>query len=155
MQWCRRWTATNADEELARRQSRTQMLGPCRGGQREIMHSIASTLIKLHRLPAHDRIFPKLLSATYRSVHENPPLCVPGLISAYISPRSLRRASESFLDVPGDKVCGIKRYGLRAFKYMAHSQWNTLPGSIRDTDSLHSFRSALNTHFFLCSSYAP
>ena len=83
---------------------------------------ITPTLKELHWLPVHNRILNKLLSVTYHSVHENLPLCLPELIPPYTSSRSLRSASESFLAVPGPKDCKTKRYGQRAFRYIAPSQ---------------------------------
>ena len=60
-------------------------------------------LSELHWLPVRDRILHKLLSVTYRFVHENLPLYLSELISPYTPSRSLRSASESFLAVPGPK----------------------------------------------------
>ena len=50
---------------------------------------ITPTLRELHWLPLHDRILHKLLSVTYRSVHENLPLYFSELISPYTPFRSL------------------------------------------------------------------
>ena len=50
------------------------------------------------------------------------------------------------MTVPGPKDCKAKRYGQQAIKYITPSQWNALPRSIRETDSIHSFWSTLKTH---------
>ena len=70
---------------------------------------IAPTLRELHWLSVHDLSSPQ--AATCRSVHENLPLYLSELIPPYTPSRSLRSASESFLDVPGPKDCESKRCG--------------------------------------------
>ena len=97
---------------------------------------ITPTLRQLHWLPVRDRILHKLLSVTYRSVHENLPFYLSELIPPYTPSRSLRSASKSFPSVPGPKDCRTKQCGQRAFRYIAPSKWNELPGSIRETDNL-------------------
>ena len=62
--------------------------------------------------------------------------------------RLLRSASRSLLDVPGPRDSKKKRYGQRAFRFVAPSLWNVLPESIKEKDSIQSFRPSLKTHFF-------
>ena len=64
---------------------------------------------ELHWLPVHDRILHQMLSITCRSIHENPPLCLPELIPRYTPSCSLRSSSESLLNVPGPKDHKTKR----------------------------------------------
>ena len=90
----------------------------------------------------------KFSLATYRSVHDNTPLYLSDLLQKHNPSRLLRSASRSLLDVPGTKDSKIKRYGLRAFRYVAPSLWNVLPESIKEKDSIQSFRSSVKTHFF-------
>ena len=59
----------------------------------------------------------------------------------------LRSASRFLLDVPGPRDSKTKRYGQRAFRYVAPSLWNVLPESFKE-DSIQSFRPSLKTHFF-------
>ena len=77
--------------------------------QRKRAH-ITPTLRQLHWLPVHGRILHKLLSVTYRSVHENRPLSInlSELIPPYTPSRSLRWVSESLLGVLGPKDCKAK-----------------------------------------------
>ena len=41
------------------------------------------------------------------------------------------------LNVPGPRDSKTKRYGQRAFRYVAPSLWNVLPESIKEKDSIH------------------
>ena len=109
---------------------------------------ITPTLEQLHWLPVHDRIHHKVLSATYLSVHGNAPLYPSELLHFYTPSRPLRSASRSLLDVPRPRDSKTKRYGQRAFRYVAASVWNALPGGIRKSDSFQSFKASLKTHFF-------
>ena len=90
----------------------------------------------------------KILSATYRSVHDNTPLYLSDLLQKHNSSRLLRSASRSLLDVPQPRDSKTKRYGQRAFRYVTPSLWNVLPDSIKEKDSIQSFRPLLKTHFF-------
>ena len=109
---------------------------------------ITPILRQLHWLPIQKRIRHKILSATYRSVHDNTPLYLSDLLQKHNPSRLLRSASRSLLDVPGPRDSKTKRYGLRAFRYVAPSLWNVLPENIKEKDSIQSFRPSLKTHFF-------
>ena len=85
---------------------------------------------------------------SYRSVHDNTPLYLSDLLQKHNPSRLLRSASRSLLDVPGPRDSKTKRYGQRAFRYVAPSLWNVLPESIKEKDSIQSFRPSLKTHFF-------
>ena len=109
---------------------------------------ISPILKDLHWLPIEDRIQHKILSTTYRAVIDKVPQYLSELVPLYTPTRSLRSATKLLLDVPGPKEAKLKRYGQRAFKYVAPTLWNNLPGSIREKDSLQAFKSALKTHLF-------
>ena len=109
---------------------------------------ITPILRQLHWLPIQKWIRHKILSATYRSVHDNTPLYFSDLLQKHNPSRLLRSASRSLLDVPGPRDSKTKRYGQRAFRYVAPSLWNVLPESIKEKDSIQSFRPSLKTHFF-------
>ena len=87
-------------------------------------------------------------SATYRSVHDNTPLYLSDLLQKRNPSRLLSSASRSLLDVPGPRDSKTKLYGQRAFRHVAPSLWNVLPESIKEKDSIQSFRPSLKTHFF-------
>ena len=63
------------------------------------------------------------------------------LLQKHNPSRLLRSAS-------GSRNSKTKRYGQRAFRYVAPSLWNGLPESIKENDSIQSFRPSLKTHFF-------
>ena len=109
---------------------------------------ITPILRQLHWLTIQKRIRHKILSATYRSVHDNTPLYLSDLLQKHNPSRLLRSASRSLLDVPGPRDSKTKRYGQRAFRYVAPSLWNVLPESIKEKDSIQSFRPSLKTNFF-------
>ena len=109
---------------------------------------ITPILRQLHWLPIQKRIRHKILSATYRSVHDNTLLYLSDLLQKHNPSRLLRSASRSLLDVPGSRDSKTKRYGQRAFRYVAPSLWNVLPENIKEKDSIQSFRPSLKTHFF-------
>jgi len=59
----------------------------------------------------------------------------------------LRSASSSDYTVPRTRT----RFGDRAFSVAGPVVWNSLPATVREADSLHSFRRKLKTHLFtLC-----
>ena len=95
---------------------------------------ITPILRQLHWLPIQKRICHKILSATYLSVRDNTPLYLSDL-KKHNPSRLLRSASRSLLDVPGPRDSKTKRYGQRAFRYVAPSLWNVLPESIKEKDS--------------------
>ena len=112
---------------------------------------ITPILRQLHWLPIQKRICHEVLSATYWSVHDKPPPPPPrlsDLLQKHNTSCLLRSASRSLLDVPGPRDSKTKRYGQRAFRYVAPSLWNVLPESIKEKDSIQSFRPLLKTHFF-------
>ena len=64
---------------------------------------ITPILRQLHWLPIQERICHKILSATYRSVHDNTPLYLSDLLQKHNPSRLLRSASRFLLDVPGPR----------------------------------------------------
>ena len=78
----------------------------------------------------------------------NTPFYLSDLLQKHNPSRLLRSASRSLLNVPRPRDSKTKRYGQRAFRYVALSLWNVLPESIKEKDSIQSFRSSLKTHFF-------
>ena len=76
---------------------------------------ITPILRQLHWLPIQKRICHKIISATYRSVY------LSDFLQKHNPSRLLRSASRSLLDVPGPRDSKTKRYGQRAFRYVAPS----------------------------------
>ena len=112
---------------------------------------ITPILRQLHWLPIHDRIHHKVLSATYLSVHGNGHLYLSEFLHFYTPSHPPRSTSRSLLNVPRPRDSKTKRYGQRAFRYVPPSLWHALPGGIRESDSIQSFKASLKTHFFNCN----
>ena len=119
-------------------------------GARKTDH-ITPILRQLHWLPVSDRIDHKVLSLAFRAVNEHQPAYLSDLLKVYEPSRSLRSANKSLLVVPGPRDVRTKRYGQRKFSYTAPTKWNTLPLSIRESDSVVAFRRSLKTFLFPCS----
>ena len=109
---------------------------------------ISPVLSDLHWLPVQNRINHKILSVTYQATESSTPVYLSDLLHKHAPARPLRSASKALLDVPGPRDCRTKRYGQRAFLYMAPSLWNALPQAIRESCSIHSFRKSVKTHLF-------
>ena len=62
--------------------------------------------------------------------------------------RLLRSASKSLFDVPGPRDSKTDKALRPASLHVAPSLWNVLPESIKEKDSIQSFRLSLKTHFF-------
>ena len=114
----------------------------------KIIDHITPILRQLHWLPIQKRICHKILSATYWSVHDNTPLYLSDLLQKHNPSRLVRSASRSLIDVPRPRDSKTKLYGQRGFRYVALSLWNVLLESIKEKDSIQSFRPLLKTHFF-------
>ena len=81
-----------------------------------------------------------------RAIHLSGPSYLSDLISIYTPARSLRSSSDTFkLKTPSTNTVS---FGERSFSYAAPSIWNSLPLSIRSSNSDSSFRSSLKTHLF-------
>ena len=65
------------------------------------------------------------------------------LLSFCISSYSLRSCSNKLLQVPRSK---LKSYGDRRFSIAGPKLWNSIPASLRNADSLNSFKKLLKTY---------
>ena len=106
---------------------------------------ITPILHSLHWLRVKKRIDFKILTLTYRCLHDTAPAYLKDLLHPYQPTRSLRSASSLLLKVPRSK---LRSYGDRAFSKAAPTLWNSLPKHIRESRSLESFKSALKTYLF-------
>ena len=97
-------------------------------------------------LPVKYRITFKLLLITFKILNN----CAPGyltiLLESYNPSRTLRSASQNqFIVVPRSSTT---TYGDRAFSIAAPKLWNSLPVNLRETISIHLFKSKVKTHLF-------
>ena len=68
------------------------------------------------------------------------------LLKFYIPSRQLRSSSDThLLRIPSFR---LKSFGQRKFSYQASVLWNSLPISLRHSNSTLAFKSALKTHLF-------
>ena len=107
---------------------------------------ISPHLRSLHWLPIEARITYKIALTTYRAINLSGPPYLSELISIYTPARSLRSSSDTLkLNPPPTHT---RTFGERSFSFAAPSIWNSLPLSIRSSDTESSFRSSLKTHLF-------
>ena len=104
---------------------------------------ISPILRSLHWLKVSDRIDYKILTLTYKSLHDKSPRYIQELLEPYIPNRSLRSGDHNLLVVPKTRLVS---YGDRSFQKCAPSLWNSLPLNIRNANSLTTFKSLLKTY---------
>ena len=106
---------------------------------------ITPILSSLHWLPVKYRIDYKLLLLTYKALNGLAPMYLTSLLTRYNPSRSLRSQNSGLLVVP--RISKSTKGG-RAFSYLAPKLWNSLPDSVRGSDTLSQFKCRLKTHLF-------
>ena len=109
---------------------------------------ITPVLKKLHWLPIKQRITFKLLTLTYRCLNNLAPSYLSDLLEQYRPNRKLRSSDALLLKVPKSRT---KSYGERAFQNSAPRLWNSIPLSIRQSETLAGFKQKLKHHLFKLS----
>ena len=104
---------------------------------------ITPILIDLHWLPVEYRITYKILLLVYKAINGLSPSYISNLLSFCTSSYSLRSCSNKLLQVPRSK---LKSYGDRRFSIAGPKLWNSIPASLRNADSLNSFKKHLKTY---------
>jgi len=99
---------------------------------------------KLHWLPVAQRIQFRTLVHTYKSLKHSSPSYLSSLLRIPKSSYSLRSSLCTTLVTPKSN----KLAGDRAFSICAPRLWNTLPVSLRNNSSIHSFKKGLKTFIF-------
>ena len=99
----------------------------------------------LHWLRVEYRIIYKILLLVYKAITGLSPSYISNLLSFCSSSYSLRSCSNKLLQVPRSK---LKSYGDRRFSIAGPKLWNSIPASLRNADSLDSFKKHLNTYLF-------
>lgn len=102
-------------------------------------------LYQLHWLPVKARIHFKILLFAYKCIHNQAPKYLSDLIKLKPQVRFLRSSGSSSLIIPRTST---KTYGDRAFSTAAPYLWNQLPSSIKDSQSICTFKELLKTHLF-------
>ncbi|KAI5085332.1 hypothetical protein C0J45_23157, partial [Silurus meridionalis] len=106
---------------------------------------ITPVLISLHWLPIKSRIDYKILLLTYKALNALTPQYLSELLYQYDPPRLLRSKGAGYLLVP--QIMKTTAGG-RSFSYKDPQLWNSLPTSVRDSDTVSVFESRLNTFLF-------
>ena len=105
---------------------------------------ITPTLRALHWLPIRQRITYKIAMLTFKTLQYKQPSYLADLLHPHTSSRSLRSTDQRLLTIPLVKSAIGRCY----FSYCAPTLWNSLPPSLRFSDSLLSFRCQLKTYLF-------
>ena len=106
---------------------------------------ITPVLRKLHWLPMSQRIIFKLLTLTYQAVHGQAPVYLCELAVHYRPGCTLRSADDP---TPLAEPRTRSKYGDCSFAVAGPSLWNDLPRSMREAESVHSFKRELKTLLF-------
>ena len=101
-------------------------------------------LKSLHWLPIKFRIHFKICTLTFRALTDNQPAYLSDLLIPYTNLKQLRSSHSNKLFVPRVKT----KTGSRAFSVAGPTLWNALPITIKNAETLLSFRRLLKTHFF-------
>jgi len=86
----------------------------------------------------------KLTTLTFKALHTGRPPYLSNLLQHHETTSSLRSSSSHYLSVPHDNL----KFGSHAFRSPALRVWNSLPVSIRESQSLPTFRRHLKTFYF-------
>ena len=102
-------------------------------------HDHMSPVLKdLHWLPVQQRIQYKILTLTFKALHNLAPFYIKNLLQVYKPGRNHRSQSSSIrLMLPKTRTM---TYGDRCFASAAPKLWNELPSKIRDCETLDSFK---------------
>jgi len=82
---------------------------------------------------------------TFKALNNLAPSYLLDLLNIYIRSRTLRSSSSLTLVLPRTRTTSM---GSRAFSFAAPYLWNLLPQDVRNSESIHVFKSCLKTHLF-------
>lgn len=102
-------------------------------------------LCDLHWLPIKFRIDFKVVLLTFKCLNNLAPDYLTDLLSLYTPSYSLRSSGQLLLAQPRHR---LKTRGDRAFASVAPNLWNSLPATVRPSDSIQSFKARLKTYLF-------
>ena len=108
-------------------------------------HHITDILHGLHWLPIEQRIKYKILLLMFKCHIKKAPLYLMDMNKPYEQKHHWLRSSKKELLT---EIQTVKTYGDRAFSRAGPKLWNRLPLSIRHSDTLPKFKSALKTELF-------
>ena len=107
-------------------------------------------LKSLHWLPVCFRITSKICFVTYKTLCNNKPIYLKEMLEPPKRTRDLRSYDQNVVFVPRIKT----KKGEGSFSVAAPKLWNHLPGEIRTSKTVHSFRKKYN-FFILTKLFRP
>ena len=108
--------------------------------------STTTCLAKLHWLPIRQCISFKICVLTYKLLHQQGPKYLQDMLQHKTFKRNLRSSQDNSLLLFPRTKC--KTFASRSFSVSALTLWNNLPRSIRESDTLLSFKHDLKTHLY-------
>ena len=108
-------------------------------------YHITPVLASLQWLPITCRIYFKICLITFKALHGLAPEYLAELLVPKRNVRPLRSSNKGLLAVPKTY---LKSKGDRAFAVVAPTLWSGLPQSIKDAESVETFKKLLKTHLF-------
>jgi hypothetical protein len=107
---------------------------------------ITPIIKELHWLPIDCRIKYKILTLTYKALHDQAPPYINSMLELYRPGRALRSQDDALTLVhPRRKTMS---YGDRCFSACAPHLWNPIPMSLRQSGSFVAFKKGLKTYLF-------
>ena len=107
---------------------------------------ITPVLADLHWLPIEQRLKYKICLIIYKIMHDKAPSYLAELVQPYVpGHRGLRSSRQGLLQEKFSK----HQWGQRSFQVAAPKLWNNLPGSVKLSNSLHTFKKNLKTYLYL------
>ena len=107
---------------------------------------VSPLLSELHWLPVQQRINYKIGILCFNILSGFAPPYLSELVEPYTPSRTLRSSADArILRIP---CCRKKFQGQRAFSYVGPVFWNSLPHSVRHSQTLSQFKSQLKTYLF-------
>ena len=111
----------------------------CKAKKSDHIHPFLKTL---HWLPVTHHIQYKISTICFNSISGTAPQYLSDLLQLYTPARQVRSASDARTFVT--PRVNTKTFGERSVSYAGPSVWNNSPQTLRHTDSVSSFKAALN-----------
>lgn len=108
---------------------------------------ITPILKELHWLPVQYRVNYKILTHTFKPIHDQSYVHIKDMINIYKPTWNLRSAHQLLKLVPIKSKQA--KYGERSFTSAAPKLWNSLPSHVRDCGTLQSFKRQLKMYYFM------